>query len=152
MTVDDAMELAEGNGIPGSQWETLQPDQEDFYNPADAMTDDKVTVLTYLYRNRETGSIWSYVCTRSCELQTPTDTGLRLYPIVWLNWDYVPDNYHGQAMITGLIPNQVFINKLFAMSMISLMTTAYPKIVYDKTRIKSWDSGWARPSASTAET
>ena len=27
-------------------------------------------------------------------------------------------------MITGLIPNQIYINKLFAMSMISLMATA----------------------------
>jgi hypothetical protein len=43
-------------------------------------------------------------------------------------------------MITGLIPNQIFINKLFAMSMISLMTTAYPKVVYDKTRIAKWDN------------
>jgi hypothetical protein len=43
-------------------------------------------------------------------------------------------------MITGLIPNQVFINKLFAMSMISLMTTAYPKIVYDRTRVVKWDN------------
>jgi hypothetical protein len=34
----------------------------------------------------------------------------------------------------------VFINKLYAMSMISLMTTAYPKIVYDKTRIAKWDN------------
>ena len=39
-----------------------------------------------------------------------------------------------------LIPNQIFINKLFAMSMISLMTTAYPKIVYDKTRVPKWDN------------
>lgn len=140
MTVEDAMELAEENGIPEAERQPIAPDAEDFCNPADAMTSDKVTVLTYLYRSRETKTIWKYVCTRSAELQEATDTGLTLYPIVWLNWDYVQDNYHGQAMITGLIPNQVFINKLFAMSMISLMTTAYPKIVYDKTRVKSWDS------------
>ena len=73
-------------------------------------------------------------------MSSATNPSLTHYPIVWLNWDYVQDCYHGQAMITGLIPNQIFINKLFAMSMISLMTTAYPKIVYDKTRIASWDS------------
>ena len=43
-------------------------------------------------------------------------------------------------MITGLIPNQIFVNKLFAMSMISLMTLAYPKVMYDKTRIAGWSS------------
>ena len=57
-----------------------------------------------------------------------------------MNWDYVQDCYHGQAMITGLIPNQIFVNKLFAMSMISLMTLAYPKIVYDKTKVAKWSN------------
>jgi hypothetical protein len=43
-------------------------------------------------------------------------------------------------MITGLIPNQIFINKMYAMSQLSLMTTAYPKVVYDKTRVGKWDN------------
>lgn len=43
-------------------------------------------------------------------------------------------------MITGLIPNQIFVNKLFAMCMISLMTLAYPKVIYDQTRIPRWTS------------
>ena len=41
-------------------------------------------------------------------------------------------------MATGLIPNQIFVNKAYAMSMMSLMTTAFPKVVYDKNRIKRW--------------
>ena len=56
-------------------------------------------------------------------------------------WGCVQNCYHGQAAVTGLIPNQIFVNKMFAMTMISLMTTAYPKIVYDKTRIARWDAG-----------
>jgi hypothetical protein len=59
--------------------------------------------------------------------------------VTWLSWDIRADSYHGQAMITGLIPNQIFINKLYAMSMISLMTTAYPKIVYTKRAFLKWD-------------
>lgn len=43
-------------------------------------------------------------------------------------------------MVTGLIPNQIFVNKLFAMSMISLMTLAYPKVVYDKTKVNKWSA------------
>jgi hypothetical protein len=43
-------------------------------------------------------------------------------------------------MITGLIPNQIFINKAWAMSMLSIMTTAYPKVIYDKTRVAKWDN------------
>ena len=42
----------------------------------------------------------------------------------------------GMAMITGLIPNQEFINKTYAMSQLSIMTTAFPKVVFDKTKIE----------------
>ena len=69
------------------------------------------------------------------------DTEQKLYPLVWMSWDRVTNCYHGQAAVTGLIPNQVFVNKMFAMTMISLMTTAYPKVIYDRTRISHWDSG-----------
>ena len=102
--------------------------------------DDKVTVLIKFWRNPETKTVWAAECVKNAVLRPMWDTGLRLYPITWLNWDYIQGCYHGQAMITGLIPNQVFINKMYAMSMISLMTTAYPKIVYDKTRIAKWDN------------
>jgi hypothetical protein len=42
-------------------------------------------------------------------------------------------------MITGLIPNQKFINKMAAMVGISQMTTAFPKVVYNKQLITRWD-------------
>jgi hypothetical protein len=102
--------------------------------------EDKVTVLLRLWRDNATGTIWASETTRRATIRPAWDPGLTRYPVTWLCWDYIPDSYHGQAMITGLIPNQIFINKLFAMSMISLMTTAYPKIVYDRTRIAKWDN------------
>lgn len=146
MCLSDAWKLAAANGLSEERLEEIQADNSDTVeNQYDAMNDGRVTVFTYLYKaqSEETDggeTIWKYVCTRTVEIQKPTDTGLTLYPIVWLNWDYIQDNYHGQSMISGLIPNQIFINKLFAMSQISLMTTAYPKIVYDKTRVRKWDS------------
>ena len=62
-----------------------------------------------------------------------------MYPLIWINWDYIRDCYHGQAMVTGLLANQKFINKMFALVGISLLTTAFPKVIYDKNRIRSWD-------------
>jgi len=38
---------------------------------------------------------------------------------------------------TGLAPNQRFVNKLFSMAMVSLMHTAFPKLVYDKNAIQA---------------
>ncbi len=118
--------------------ETIQPDSEKFQNKYDSYTDDKVTVLTYYFRNRETGTIWVAEATEQVLVSKPHDTGMKYYPLVWLNWDYVRDCYHGQAMVTGLLPNQNFINKMFALVGISLLTTAFPKYIYDKTKVSSW--------------
>lgn len=118
--------------------EAIQPDSEKFQNQYDSYTDDKVTVLTYYFRNRETGTIWVAEATEQLLVSKPHDTGMKYYPLVWLNWDYVRDCYHGQAMVTGLLPNQNFINKMFALVGISLLTTAFPKYIYDKTKVSSW--------------
>jgi hypothetical protein len=120
--------------------DAITADTDDRNTDPQNLTDDKVTVLLKLWRNKDTGTVWGIETTKNAVIKGPWDLGLALYPVTWLNWDYVQDSYHGQAMITGLIPNQVFINKLFAMSMISLMTTAYPKIVYDRTRVARWDN------------
>lgn len=121
--------------------DTITADSEKWQNTYDSYTDDKVTVLTYYWRNRETKTIWCIEATEKGIIREAYDTEYTLYPLVWLNWDYVQDCYHGQAMITGLLPNQKFINKMFAMVGISLMTTAFPKIIYDRSRIKNWDGG-----------
>lgn len=119
--------------------DSISADSEKWQNRYDSYTDDKVTVLTYLFRNRETKTIWCVESTEKGILRDAYDTGYSLYPLVWINWDYIHDCYHGQAMITGLIPNQKFINKMFAMVGISLLTTAFPKVIYDRNRIRSWD-------------
>ena len=121
--------------------DSIQPDSEKWQNRYDSYTDDKVTVLTYLYRNRETKTIWCIEATEKGIIREAYDTEYSLYPLIWINWDYIHDCYHGQAMITGLIPNQKFINKIFAMVGISLLTTAFPKVVYDRNRIQRWDGG-----------
>lgn len=121
--------------------DAITADSEQFRNDYDSYTDDKVTVLTYYFHNRETGTIW---CTEGCEkgiIRDAYDTGYTLYPLIWINWDYIRDCYHGQAMVTGLLPNQKFINKMFALVSISLLTTAFPKVIYDKNRIRKWDGG-----------
>ncbi len=119
-------------------WEDISADDDNTHESPERRTDDKATKLLMMWKDRDTGEVWGYECAKGAQIRPAFPMGVRLYPIVWLCWDYVPDCYHGQAMITGLIPNQIFINKMWAMSMLSLMTTAYPKIVYDKTRISRW--------------
>lgn len=139
---------AKENGSPA--WANITPDT-DASNATDSAkyTDDKVTMLLTMWRDEETGEIWAYESTQSCPVKEPYNLGIRLYPICWLCWDYIQDSYHGQAMTTGLIPNQIFINKAYAMSMLSMMRTSFPKIIYDRTRVPGWDNrvGGAIPVA-----
>lgn len=119
-------------------FEDIVPDGDGTDTESVHVTDDKATKLFLMWRDRETGLVWGYECARGCTVRPAFCMGLRRYPLVWMSWDNVQDSYHGQAMLTGLIPNQIFINKMWAMSMLSLMTTAYPKIIYDRTRIPKW--------------
>ena len=126
------------NGMAG--WDAICPDGEELATDPVKRCGDKVTELLLLWRDRDSGEIWAFETTRTCAIREPYGTGIRLYPICWLNWDYVPDCYHGQAMITGLIPNQIFVNKIWAAVMLSNQRGAFPKVIYDKTRIKNWDN------------
>ena len=136
MLLEDARRLAEENQ---ADVDLVTADDKETGDPRlDQLGGDKVTVVTRLWRNRETGTIWACQAARDVMLRGPWDMELKRYPLTWMNWDFVQDCYHGQAMITGLIPNQIFVNKLFAMSMISLMTLAYPKIIFDRTKISKW--------------
>lgn len=134
--LEDVRERAREHGC--KDLEAITADNDDSGSDRGRLTDDKVTVLLRLWKDKKTGAVKAYECTHSAEIRPEWDLGVRLYPLTWLCWDYIPDSYHGQALITGLIPNQIFVNKLFAMSQISFMTSAYPRVVYDKTRVSRW--------------
>lgn len=141
--VRDVKRRAKANGSEG--WEQILPDDE-YNSPMDSVkqTEDKVTVVKLFWKDDDTGEVWFFEFTHKCVVTEPENLNIHLYPIVWLNWDYVADCYHGQAMVTGLIPNQLFVNKAWAMSMISITRTAFPKFIYDKTRISHLDNGVGR--------
>lgn len=68
------------------------------------------------------------------------DTGLSVYPVAWMNWEKQKNQYHGRALCTGMLPNQIFINRMFAMVMYHLMMTAFPKAVYNADIITTWNN------------
>ena len=67
-------------------------------------------------------------------------TGDSDYPICFFNWTPIKNSWHGQAVATGMIENQIFINKAFAMVMKHMMDTAFSKVVYDSTIIDEWSN------------
>jgi hypothetical protein len=134
--LDEVKDFAEEHGC--KDIDAIKADTDDNQSKMDALVDDKVTRLLYLWRDKKSGSIHAVESVKGAVIRPEWDLKIRRYPITWLNWDYVQDCYHGQALITGLIPNQQFVNKAYAMAMVSLMMSAFPKIVYDRNRVSKW--------------
>jgi hypothetical protein len=94
---------------------------------------------TYIIVYRKEGeTIKATKCVKDAYIYKDIDTGLRYYPVAFYNWEKQKNQYHGRALCTAIIPNQIFINRMFAMVMYHLMMAAFPKAVYDSSKIEQW--------------
>lgn len=139
-SVKEVIADAKANGVSEADCELIKPDTDDNNSMMDSYVDDKCTVLLKLWRDKDTKTIHAAEITKNVVVRSEYDLRVASYPVTWIPWDYVQDCYHGQALITGLIPNQEFINKAYAMAMLSLMMSAFPTRVYDQTRITRWSN------------
>ena len=94
-------------------------------------------LYVYMYEKKN-GTVHVTKATRSCTIYEDIDTGLSRYPIAWGNWEKQKNQYHGRALVTGIIPNQIFINTMFAMVMRHLQLMGFPKTVYNADLISQW--------------
>ncbi len=78
--------------------------------------------------------------TRGCDIFTDVDTGMTRYPIAWGNWERQKNQYHGRALVTGIIPNQIYINSMFAMVMRHQQLMGFPKTIYNADLIGQWNN------------
>ena len=90
---------------------------------------DMCTVLMKLWK--EKGTVHFSKCVRNLDIVKDTDTGLKLYPIAKMTWENQKNSFFGTSDVTGLIPNQDYVNLIAAMIMSSTTFTAFPKMVYD---------------------
>ena len=136
--VQEAREVARKNGASEEEAEKIRADGESQYGETDSAADDLVTCIVKLWKENDTVH-WIEVC-KDAELQEEKDTGYRRYPIAWMPWELVRGNYHGNSAMAGMIPNQIFVNKLWAMMMIQVKNMAFPKIFYNSNLIKRWSN------------
>ena len=78
--------------------------------------------------------------TRNCIIYEDVDTGLSRYPIAWGNWEKQKNQYHGRALVTGVVPNQIFLNTMFATVMRHLQLLGFPKTVFNADLIRDWSN------------
>ena len=90
----------------------------------------KATYIIKLWAD-ENDKIMFNKSVRNCYIRKDVDTELDIYPVAWANWDTIKNSYHGQAVATGLVNNQLEIDKAFAKLFKYLGDMAFPKIAYN---------------------
>lgn len=128
--LDRVLEMARSNGQPVKN---IRPDDA-FMNSVESLP--MVTLITKMYK--QDGRVWYTQVTKDGVITPPVCMGYTIYPIAGFSWDYRADSYHGAGAVEYLIPNQIAVNKLWAMALLHQKTMAFPKIFFDKTKLDSW--------------
>ncbi|MCT4545095.1 MAG: hypothetical protein N4A63_16315 [Vallitalea sp.] len=139
--VSNLKEEAKENGVSKQLVDLIKGDKdttETFEKAKDELGDKTTVLLEYVKKD---GEIFYSKSTQNVEIVPQTPTGLNRYPLVAMNWEKRKRSCYGVAEVSELIPNQKFINKTLAMWMLSTQRTAFPKAIYDKTRISNISNG-----------
>ncbi|MBQ7006856.1 MAG: hypothetical protein IJN59_03390 [Oscillospiraceae bacterium] len=119
-------------------FEHQYPDIEEKGNFAFDSVDDTVTVLIRLYKKN--GRVHFMQVTEHNVITPETDTEQKLYPLAFMNWESVRGSCHGIGAVETIIPNQIAVNKLWAMALLYQKNNAFPKVFVDKTKLDKWNS------------
>ena len=149
---------AEEMGVSEDDIQSIVPDNDT--NQANDDSDKLVTVLIKFYKQKtkikdierdimgnpipvekEIKTVWFTKCTKDVTIIEPTDLGYKRYPISCFGWDAKKNSYIYNSPLTAVIPNQIFINKCYALAQMYGMQSAFPKMVYDRNKIDIEDFG-----------
>lgn len=145
--VKDLQEEAKSNGMPKEKYERIAGDDDTEYTAGvrgkqelDRRGDvqGKVTYAIKLWK--KDGFVYSKKSTKFCDISEEVNLDVKKYPVAFENWEKVKNSYHGQSEVTGMLPNQRYINKQLAMLMIWMMNNAMGKVAYDKNKIAGWSN------------
>ena len=114
------------------------PDVQEDAVYTDDHRDPSITVLIRFYKKN--GSVHFIQTTQHNVLTEETDTGQKLYPVAFINWEAVRDCCHGIGAVETIVPNQIAVNKLWAMALLYQKNNAFPKVFVDKTKLDKWNS------------
>lgn len=146
---------AKAQGIAKEEIESIKPDNENLQANEDD-SDNLVTVLIKYYKKKtieketkpdpltgmpieiekEVETVYFTKTTRDLTLIEPTDLGYRRYPIACFGWDIIKNSYCYSSPMTAVIPNQIFINKCYAIAQMYGLQSAFPKIIFDKNKVQ----------------
>ena len=146
-SLESVQEEAEMNGLSQEVIDSIRTESDDT-NMNDDDAEKLCTVIIKMFKEtkkvqtgemdvagnpieREAKSVHYIKVVNDVVLKEETDLEYSLYPVAYMNWEETKNCYHGRSPITGLIPNQIYVNKLFAMSMMFTQNNAFPRLLYD---------------------
>lgn len=89
-------------------------------------------VLLKMWKDKKTGTVHYSKSTKACDYVKDVDLKIKKYPVAMFTWENKKNCFFGLSDVTGLIPNQDYINTIAAMIMASTTFTAFPKMVYNE--------------------
>lgn len=100
--------------------------------------DMKCTVILKMWE--KDGKIWARKSTKFAEVRKEWETKSTIYPVALMNWTKRKNCYHGRSVCTGVLPNQLIVNKLLAMGAYADMYNAFPTTFYDKQAVSGFSN------------
>ena len=94
--------------------------------------DDEGKALYIYYYYKKDDKIYCTKTTKDVIIYQDVDMNTTRYPIAFDNFYRQNGTYHGRGVVESVCPNQIAINKLFAMAIYHQMMTAFPPRVVDK--------------------
>lgn len=137
---DEAKRYQKENGLSDDDIENMIGADEDYNEQAGDYGKKEIIggteaseMATYVIKLwHKDGKIMFNKSVKSAYIRKDVDTELHIYPVAWNNWDKRKNSYHGHAVGTGLIENQIQINSAFAKVFKWMSDMAFPKTVYNK--------------------
>lgn len=138
MSVVQAIDYAERNGINGEELKLIIGDNDTFDQAGEAAKDEvdnNVTIVFKLYK--QGGSVHFSSATRYLDILDDIDIGISLYPVAHFNWEEKKGSARGEGEVKFLIPNQIEVNKTEMRRILTVKNEAYPRTVVDKSKIEN---------------
>lgn len=139
MSVKRAKAEAKKNGV--KDWDNITSDNDTSEQAGDNSkievdNNDMCIVLLKMWKDDD-GYVHFIKSAKTVIIQDDTNTRYKYYPLAMMIWENNKNCFYGVSDVTGLIPNQDYINTIASMIMMSTTFTSFPKMVYNDDLIQN---------------
>ena len=131
------------NKLTNADINKIVPDQDTLEQQGNEYMTQEISPMCLVvmkFKRNEKGTINVSASTRLVDILEEQDTEAKRYPLAHFIWEEQKGYARGLSEVRGVKANQIEINKTATRRSISVATTAFPKVVYDKDRVANPES------------